>query len=420
MPNAHPYRRFIGAAVLALAFIVYGSLYPFHFQAGSLGEAIRTLFLSHDMDQQPPSGLVANIALYIPLGLFGVAAQSAHRARWLRIVVITLIGTLLCLSIEIIQFFDAGRMTTLTDVYPNVGGTLVGGLLAAPLTRYLTGPIHLHAPARQVAALIILLFLGYRLFPYVPTIDLHAYWQALKPVVYAPHPAAFDIARYLVIWLVVALMLADLAGPRRSRWLIGAAVLVVAAAKVGITHNHLSAAELIALPCVVIVWQLLASASRRRVCGFLAVLLALIVLGERLLPFEWGSYGHSFGWIPFYSILHGSMAANTQALAEKLFLYTSLLWLLRGVGLRYTIAGTLVAAGLFLASLLETHLPGRSAEITDAVIAVLATWVLASLAPEPIAGTNADAPSARRGPSPGPAADLASAQERVEHTGGHQ
>lgn len=419
MPSAHSHRRFIGAAVLAVAFIVYGSLYPFHFQAGALGEAIRTLFLSHDMAKQPPSGLVANIALYIPLGLFGVAAQSDSRARWLRIAVATLIGTGLCLGIEIIQFFDAGRMTTLTDVYPNIGGTLLGGLLAAPLTRYLSGPIHLRAPARQVAVLIILLFLAYRLFPYVPTLDLHAYWRALKPVVLAPQPAAFDSARYLVIWLVVALMLADLTGTRRSRWLIAVAVLAVAAAKIGITHNHLSASELIALPCVVLVWQALASASRRRACGVLALLLALIVLGERLLPFDWQSSGHGFGWIPFYSVLHGSMATNTQALAEKLFLYTSLVWLLRGLGLRYTAAGAFVAVGLFLASLLETHLPGRSAEITDAVIAIVATRVLASLAPEPIS-KNADMPIPSTEPAPQTHPQSASARERVEHAGGHQ
>ncbi|MES1938283.1 VanZ family protein [Salinisphaera hydrothermalis] len=373
-------RRFVYATLLAVAFIIYGSLYPFRFHDASFIAAVQTLFLSYHMHDQPLSGLIANIVLYMPLGLFFVPAQSHTRAAWRQMLLATLLGTALSMSIELTQFFDQGRVTTLTDVLPNVLGTLAGALLSLPLTRWLNQRVDINSPARQTAALLLLAYLGYRLFPYVPTLDLHAYWRAIKPVVVHPTLHAFDIASYTVIWTVVAALLADLAGRERSRWLIVVAMLAVLSAKIIITHNRLSLSEIVALPIAVIAWQIIAGAPRRTGGVLLAILLAMVVLGDRLLPFDWQSNAHHFDWIPFFSILHGSMAANTQALADKLFLYTSLVWLLSVAGLRHAAAGAMVAAGLFITSLLETHLPGRSAEITDALIALAAAAVLSWLA----------------------------------------
>ncbi|MGB7757418.1 MAG: VanZ family protein [Salinisphaera sp.] len=383
MPSINSPRRFVYASLAATIFIVYGSLYPFAFHSGSLAAAVHTLFLSDHVHDQPLSGLIANIALYTPLGLFCVAAQNDARPAWRQLLWATAMGATLCVCIEITQFFDAGRITTLTDVYPNVAGTLFGALLALPLTRWLDQRVDMDSPARQIAALLLLSFLAYRLFPYVPTLDLHSCWRAVKPVLIHPSVHGFDVASYAVIWTVVAALLADLVGRGRSRWLIVAAMLAVITAKIIITHNRLSLSELIALPIAIVAWQVLSTMRRARAGGALAVPLALVIVGDRLLPFDWQPIGHDFGWVPFYSILHGSMAANTQALADKVFLYSGLVWLMTAAGMRHAAAGALAAAGLFATSMLETHLPGRSAEITDAVIALGATAVLAWLSAAP-------------------------------------
>lgn len=396
MPSINSPRRFVYASLAATIFIVYGSLYPFAFHGGSLAAAVHTLFLSHHMHDQPFSGLVANIALYIPLGLFCVAAQDGARPAWRQVLWATAMGTVLCVCIEITQFFDTGRITTLTDLYPNVAGTLFGALLALPLTRWLDQRVDINSPARQIAALLLLSFLAYRLFPYVPTLDLHSYWRAIKPVVIHPSVHGFDVASYAIIWAVVAALLADLFGRGRSRWLIVAAMLAVLSAKIIITHNRLSLSELIALPIAIVAWQLLSNMRRAWAGGVLAVLLALVILGDRLLPFDWQPIGHEFGWVPFFSILHGSMAANTQALADKVFLYSSLVWMMTVAGMRHAAAGALAAAGLFASSMLETHLPGRSAEITDAVIVLGASTVLAWLsASQSVARADAEHPTER-------------------------
>ena len=203
------------------------------------------------------------------------------------------------------------------------------------------------------------------------------------------------MASYAVMWTVVAALLADLTGRGRSRWLIVAAMIAVISAKILITHNRLSPSELVALPIAGVAWQLLSRLTRKSVGAILAVLLAGVILGDRLLPFDWQPYGHEFGWVPFFSILHGSMAANTQALANKVFLYSSLIWLITVSGRRHLTAGALVAAGLFVTSMLETHLPGRSAEITDAVIALGAAAVLGWIAAPAAARPRAERPPGR-------------------------
>src|SRR5699024_1130351 len=82
---ADPPRRILYAFLIATAFIVYASLYPFSFHPGSLIDAIHTLLRDHNMHDQPWSGLIANIAFYWPLGFFCTAAQSRARPAWRRV-----------------------------------------------------------------------------------------------------------------------------------------------------------------------------------------------------------------------------------------------------------------------------------------------------------------------------------------------
>jgi hypothetical protein len=74
--------------------------------------------------------------------------------------------------------------------------------------------------------------------------------------------------------------------------------------------------------------------------------------------------------VPFVSFLRGSIGVAIQAFCEKFFQYGGLIWLLRHAGLPAAYATILSATLLFVTSLVETHLPGRSAEITDAAMAL--------------------------------------------------
>lgn len=58
-------------------------------------------------------------------------------------------------------------------------------------------------------------------------------------------------------------------------------------------------------------------------------------------------------------------------------MYGSLIWLLTRAGSKHSVAGAVVALMLFITSLMQMYLPGRSAEITDAAMAVAIAVIFA-------------------------------------------
>jgi hypothetical protein len=99
---------------------------------------------------------------------------------------------------------------------------------------------------------------------------------------------------------------------------------------------------------------------------------ALVVTG--LEPFSWSQAPGRFAWIPFAGSLEAEPAAGLTVLLQKGFRYGAAVWLLclAGVPARWAAGGVAtVLAGVELA---QTHLPGRTAEITDPLIALLMAW----------------------------------------------
>ena len=127
------------------------------------------------------------------------------------------------------------------------------------------------------------------------------------------------------------------------------------------------------------IWLLSRRAGQGR---FVIVTLAFagMIVVARLEPFAFSATPHAFGWVPFASFMRGSIDVAIQAFCEKFFQYAGLIWLLRHLGLRIGRATALTAALLFATSWAETCVPGRSAEVTDAAMALMIGGVFALLA----------------------------------------
>jgi len=371
-------KGFLIAAAIIVAVILYGSLYPFTFYQpeGGVGP-LRNLVRS--WAETPGRGdFVANVFLYLPLGFFGSLAVAGSGRTLPRILFVTLAGGLLSTAMELTQYYIAERVSAADDVYANLIGTLLGAIVGN-----FAGRDFLWLPFREIVAnrvpcLLLVLWLAYRLYPYVPTIDLHKYWDALKPVVFHPRPTGYDLFRYTAIWLTVGSLI-EAVGGRRRRWLLFPLfIAAVLAAKVVIIGKVLSAAEIAGAAVALAVWLLLAiSVSARIRAAATALLFSAYIVAERLEPFQFSAYGRAFGAIPFRSFLYGSIEVNITSFLEKAFIYGALIWLLDKSGLRSGVSTFLVAILLFATSWAETYLPGRSAEITDALMAVLIGTIIA-------------------------------------------
>lgn len=366
-------------AAIVAAGVAFGSLYPFDFHVPAAGGgAVHTLLASWAV---PPGrgNAIANILFYMPFGFFAMLSFQRRPPLWRWLLVVVILGCMLSTAMELAQYFDEERMTSASDVYTNTLGTAVGAIAGSLFRLGARVPTIGRLISNPVPTVLLGTWLAYRLFPYEPTIDLHKYWHTLRPLLRSPTLSTYDLYRHTVVWLTVFALITVIVGRRGSAAIVAAFAVGILAAKVVIINASLSVAEVAGAALGLCVRPIF-SASRRRGMILLAVLLLGYIVVERLEPFVFLPTGHAFGWMPFASFLSGgSLEIDMLSFFEKVFLYGSLLFLATEAGMRLSVAAILLAMILFATSWLETYLPDRSAEITDAVMALLLAAVFSLL-----------------------------------------
>ena len=353
------------AAIIAM--IAYGSLYPFDFHW--IGDGIGPLHtLLYNWDKTPGRGdFVSNILLYMPLGFIGTITVG-RRVGLAQLGLTVLIGMSLSLAIEVAQYYDAGRDTEATDLYANTLGTAIGAAIGWLFGQDFRLPLLREISANRAPALLLATWLGYRLYPYVPTIDLHKYWNGVKPVFLYPQLTADALFRHVAIWLAVCVMIEKIAGDRRAGMLIGRFAAFLVFSSILIISTHVTLAQIAGLIIAFALWRLLPSSTAR--VSAAAVLMGINIVLFRLEPFVFSATPGLYGWTPFLSFMQGSIDVDVQSFFEKFFLYGSLIWLLSEAGLAARPSTLAVSASVLLASFAQVFVPGRSAEITDAILAL--------------------------------------------------
>ncbi len=359
-----------------IAVIVYGSLYPFAFRMPPHGIGPLQTLLRSWADRPGRGDFLSNILLYTPLGFFGVLALRNEVGPAKRAGATLLLGTVLCVAMELTQYYDEGRVTSFDDVYANVIGTAIGAVAGITIGDGVRWPLLREIALNRIPALLLFAWVGYRLYPFVPTIDLHKYWNALKPVILYPSLTSYDLLRHTAAWMTIY-MLIETIGRRQRPWLLlplfTGAVLF---AKVLVITTVLSVAEIAGAGVAYALWLLLYGSARSRIL-VATLLLGLAITAQRLEPFQFHAAASPFGWIPFLSFMRGSTEIDVMSFLEKFFLYGSLIWLLGEAGLPRRSSAIAAAALLFVTSLAETHVAHRSAEITDTVMALMIAGIFA-------------------------------------------
>jgi hypothetical protein len=211
----------------------------------------------------------------------------------------------------------------------------------------------------------------------VPTIDLHKYWDALKPVFLDPQLPSDALFRHVAVWLGICVMIEKIVGDRRAGGLIGRFAGFLIFACVLNISTHVTLAQIAGIAVAFVVWRLLPSfAARVRTA---AVLMGAYAIVFRLHPFVFSARPGPFGWVPFLSFMQGSVDVDVQSFFEKVFLYGGLIWLLAGAGLAMRLSTLLVTGIVLAASFIQVFIPGRSAEITDAILAMAVGEIIRAL-----------------------------------------
>jgi VanZ family protein len=378
-PRVRTIARWLAFATVLL--ILYGSLFPFRFS--SLHDFdLWALVTSLDFARTSRGDIVANLLLYIPLGLCLMLAWPARWTRARGFLWAVVLGTVLSLCVELLQVHASSRVSSLSDLVLNAAGTAIGAL-AAILYLGIGSTIRIPGLAAgrpdPVPFALILLWLAFRLAPFVPTIDWQKYKDALKPLLLTPDIAWLDILRYLAGWLVVGYAVRQVWRREFALYAVVALAALVLVGRVVIVGKTLSASEVAALlACIPAAAVLIMMTDRRRALVLSVMLVAVIVLAG-FKPFTIQAAAQSFSWVPFMSSLNDNLEVNYSVLLEKCFWYFSLIWLLtrRGVSIGLAAFGT--AALLASIEFAQLWIPGRSAEITDPLLALSGGVLLAIL-----------------------------------------
>jgi hypothetical protein len=232
--------------------------------------------------------------------------------------------------------------------------------------------------AHPTASLLLVMFFGYRLYPYVPMIDMHKYWHAVQPILRTPSLPPDELARFVIIWLFIAVIIHSLYGFRRFLLLFPLLCAGEFLGRVLIIDATLKLTDVVGAGVAYLLWAALLHRMPGRIMLVTTAFVGMII-ALRLQPFQFNATPRAFGWVPFASFMHGSIGVAMQAFCEKFYQYGGMIWLLRRTGVPLPIGTALTAVMLFATSYAECWLPGRSAEITDAVMALVVGGAFALL-----------------------------------------
>ncbi|MBM4016888.1 MAG: VanZ family protein [Planctomycetes bacterium] len=128
---AAPGRAYGILLIAYLAFVVYGSLVPLHFQSRPFGEAVsqflRTPYLSIFVGGR--ADLVANLLLFIPLTFFAMGVltrENSRRRRWAIALCTAPAAAALSVGIEFTQLYFPARTVSLNDMLAESAGGVIG------------------------------------------------------------------------------------------------------------------------------------------------------------------------------------------------------------------------------------------------------------------------------------------------------
>lgn len=364
-------------AVIAL--IVYGSLYPFNFKADAVHGSVLNALQRLTWARAGLGDRVSNVLLYIPLGFCVYLWFEPGMRRWIAVALAIAIGASLSLCIEVAQVYISPRVPSFADVTLNAIGSALGalgGIAWRGLTRFVQLPRSAGAGrGDRMALVVVLLWLGWRLSPFIPRLTLIKLKEALRPLF---HPD-FDpgmTATFLVYWWVVSHAIFALASEQYGLEALLVLIATVLVGRLLLADQAFIAPELLALllllPTLVIINRLRPGPRRTLlITGLLGVMIA-----RALSPFQFTAAHGAFDWWPFLDWIRAGTQIDVGWLMERFFLYAALTWLTREFGVSAMRAVLWVTLLVFTLSIAQLWVVGGSASITEPAIAFAAALLL--------------------------------------------
>jgi VanZ family protein len=325
--------------------------------------------------------LIVNVALYVPVGMSAHFAFRKWPLRFFDLYAPVVLGLLLSTSVELMQLYEPLRNASIVDIATNVIGAMLGVFLAVAFETFAEGTpaSTVHRGVTDPAALA-LVFTGaaYLLFPFLPVLGRYALAPKLNAFAEAP---VFDLMQFVsgtAFWYAGGLLL-KAARIRPARVWLGLSLLAIPAQFLIVARQPVPSWAIgAATGALIFAWR----ARKAPVHKIEAIAFLFVIVVRGFWPFHFIAAPNGFTWIPFGGFLGDDWQVGILVLLEKVFYYGVSIWLLRASGTRLWQAMTIVAVVLACIEFAQIHLPGRTAEITDPILALLIAGGIAILSRE--------------------------------------
>lgn len=355
--------------------ILYGSLYPFNFTTPAPGELQR--FLSDRRLYTSRGDTLDNILLFVPWGLFGMLAFGARWRVFGAMALTVGIGIVLAVGAQVLQVWLPSRSAAIADIVSNGIGIAVGVVAGRLLAPQPGGVVQSWQQATLPAALLAG-FVMAEWLPLVPGLDLQLVKNQLKSLLNGPPLSFGEVYARMAFGLLAGYLLAAISSVRWSLVLLPLLVVGVSAGKLLLYGAQLERSSVLGLfmGCVAW-WAVAAQRPTRREALVLLGTCVLYTLGA-LMPFQLRVEAAPVSWVPFAAMLKGSMLNNLRSLLASLVLFTGMLYVLSARSRKVVAASVVLAAWVAFIELVQTQIEGRTSDMTQPLLALMAGQLLAA------------------------------------------
>ena len=364
------------AALLAVVvgLILYVTLSPFEFHLGARHGSV-FVHLLHSWPSVTRRAFlrdsILNFALFLPLGVASCLTMAQYWKRRSAVLTAVAHGFTLSLCIEVLQYYDVSRTSSIADILFNTLGALAGAL-GALVFQHRIEAFTSSADRRGASAggLLAVCWIGAQLYPFLPVVTVSQIGHSWLRFA-ATGLSWVEVVAGAAGWFVFGLALRAIWG--RLPWIWLAGCMLVVPIRLTIWERSVGPGDLAAAALGLLLWCITGDSIR---VGSGWVLMVTAVVLRELAPFRFNAPAHPFSWYPFQATLMASSNDAVPILLRKAFEYGSLVWLMHAGKYRHMVAGALLATGLFGMEMMQTRMAGRSPEITDSVLVLLMALIL--------------------------------------------
>lgn len=383
-------------------FVIYGATIPFRF---TLDHDVLTQHLSQisvnpllaggTHERLSGSDAVQNILLFVPFGVLGMLSSRKPRPTIGSVLLVTLLGLALSVTVETLQLFTADRITSTSDLLTNTIGAFLGAVAAGTVKRVLetvfqwfeeAGLLEREAFYPLTVAFILVCIAAWE--PFDVTIDvgqlaprvrslLHDPWQfngitdeGIALMQHALLAVALSMwlermGRWRAAWTAAAITASLSIALEGSQLFISSRMPGLEDALVGATGAAVGA----------FLWIVSRNSRRRFWLAFIAAGTATGAALQLLSPFERAGTPNSFQWLPFLNYYAVTTFVTLSHALEMMIIYFPLgfcvAWTRPKSDRTTAVVVVIVVAIAIPIEYLQRFVAGRNPDITDPALSIV-------------------------------------------------